>query len=251
MTLASYVLSQFPFLVDEPNHGYLRVRASEVHAVGRFVDFDCEDGSLVLAEGLDVGQELPVVDVQTSLIVSHKDPTVGDDLADSQLRVLIDHSHLLSIPHNGALRVEVVGRAGFIEVLVREVVLREVPSHALLLMEGEHSLPSNPNSQQLRGEGVVLPAIIPEQLQLERLEQRQDPIQLQEVHRRLQFRNLLESGLRVLHINLIDLRVAVPRDVEPALFLIGKDGADCCGVNANEIVEFDVDELLVRLSLHC
>ena len=40
-------------------------------------------------------------------------------------------------------------------------------------------------------------------------------------------------------------------DVESALFLIGKDGPDCCGVDANEIVEFDVDELLVRLSLHC
>lgn len=181
VTLASYALSQFPFLVDKPNHGYLRVRASEVHAVGRFVDLDCEDGSLMLAEGLDVGQELPVIDMQTSLIVSHKDPTVGDDLADSQFGVFVDHSHLLSVPYDGALGVEVIGRAGLVEVPVRKVVLREVPSHALLLMEGEHCLPSYPDCQQLRGEGVVLPAIVPKQLQLEGLEQRQDPIQLQEV----------------------------------------------------------------------
>lgn len=123
MTLASGALSQLPLFVDQPNHGYLRVRASEVHSVGRFVDLDCEDGSLVLAEGLDVRQELPVVDVQTALIVPHEHPATRDDLTDSQLRVLADHSHLLSVADNRALGVEVEGRAGLAEVLVGKVVL--------------------------------------------------------------------------------------------------------------------------------
>lgn len=126
-----------------------------------------------------------------------------------------------------------------------------MPGHALLLVECEHSLPGDPDCQQLRGERVVLPAIVPEEPQLEGLEQRQDAVQLQEVQRGLQFRNLLQGRLRVFHGNLVDFGVAVPRDIEPALFLIGKDGSNRRGVNANEIVELDVDELLVRLSLHC
>ena len=251
MTLASDALSQLPLLIHQPDHGDLGVRAREVHALGLLVDLDCEDGSLVLAEGLDVGQELPVVDVQASLVVAHEDPAVGDDLADGQLRVLVDDPHLLAEADDGGVGVEVVGRGGLAEVLVGEVVLREVPGHALLLVEGEHRLSGLPDCEQLRGEGVALPAVVAEELQLEGLEQRQNPVQLQEVQRRLQLRDLLQSRLRLLHADLIDLRVAGPRNVEPALFLIGKDGPDGCGVDANEIVEFDVDELLVRLSLHC
>ena len=159
----------------------------------------------MLAESLDVGQKFPVIDMQTALIVSHKHPSVSNDLANCQLRSFVDNSYFFSVSDDSPFRVEMVRCAGLVEILIGKIILREVPRHAFLLMEGEHIVPCNPNRQQLCGEGVILPPIIPEQLQLEGLEQCQNSIDLQKVKRRLQFCDLLQGGLRFLNADLIDL----------------------------------------------
>jgi hypothetical protein len=126
-----------------------------------------------------------------------------------------------------------------------------MPGYCLLFVEGINGLSCNSDREQLGGKGMCFPPVMTEESQLERLEQRQHASNIQAIQRRLEFCDLLNDGMGTVHTNFVDFGVMLPGNVESALLLLGEDRADGGGIDANEIVQLYVDELVIALSLHC
>ena len=187
-------------------------------------------------ESLHVRQVLPVVDMQSSFVVSDEDPFILDDFAFGEGGSFGDLPDFLAKTRNTAFFINMIGSIIFLEILILKIFLFKIPLDNLLLMEGVNCVFLHSDRGELAGEGVILPPLVPEQPNFEGLEEGHDASGADEVQRWLELCDLLEDrGAILLVADFPDVGVLLPGDVESLLWLVEGHVEDGAGLYFDEI----------------
>lgn len=224
VALCSDLLGQHPVACISTgivhNAGDTRVATSEVaHIV---VAEDGQDGSLVAVEGLDVGQELGLVDVQVALVAAHQQEPQGRLPDYGELVGLgVAGLDLLAVALECALAGDMVGCLVLGQVPdIDPVLLADGPFPGLVDMESiQHSLLAikyRITSRHLRSERVAGPRPTRTDPKLKTQHHDQDAIDLVQLLTGLHDHNLLQACLLGCGAgsDVVDLGVVLAADQE-------------------------------------